>query len=93
MNPKSKANFINSVAAGQNVSCPACGAVNRPTDRNCVTCGAELVAKKPASSTPAFASVVNAPAKNSRYVETTAVFADGLPEWDIVPPQVMVRRR
>lgn len=72
MNPKSKANFINSITAGQTVSDP-----------------------KPASSAPAFATVASAPAaaKAPKYVEPTSVFADGLPEWDIVPPQVMVRRR
>lgn len=27
------------------------------------------------------------------YVETESVFAEGLPDWDVVPPQVMVRRK
>ena len=96
MNPKSKANFINSIAAGQTIPCPRCGAANRPTDAHCIACGAELAAPKTTTNnTPAFASVANAPVggKTARYVEPVSVFADGLPEWDIVPPQVVVRRR
>ena len=31
--------------------------------------------------------------KIEKYIEPASVFADGLPPWDIVPPQVMVRRR
>ncbi len=50
---------------------------------------AEEPAPAPAPA-PAFAPVAEkAPVKE----EAPSVFADGLPEWDIVPPQVMVRRR
>ena len=28
-----------------------------------------------------------------KYKEPESVFADGLPSWDILPPQIMVRRR
>jgi hypothetical protein len=92
MDPKSKANFINSVAAGQMVPCRNCGTANRPSDKRCVTCGAELDAPAPAKSAPAFASVAAAPAAKAPVVEQAPVFADGLPAWDILPPQVMVRR-
>lgn len=27
------------------------------------------------------------------FTDETSAFAEGLPEWDILPPQVMVRRR
>lgn len=30
--------------------------------------------------------------KKTNYVEPVSVFAQGLPEWDLVPPQIMVRR-
>ncbi len=30
--------------------------------------------------------------KKQRYEEPASAFAEGLPEWDIIPPQVMVRR-
>lgn len=33
------------------------------------------------------------PAQVLKYVEPNNAFADGLPEWSIEPPQVMVRRR
>ena len=58
-------------------------------------------------SAPAFAEQPAAPAINSAMVnesafeqeqlveedEPVSVFADGLPEWDIVPPHIMVRRK
>jgi len=91
MDPKRKASFINSIAAGQTVPCRACGAANRPSDLRCATCGAELAA--PAKSAPAFASVTNTDTKTVSQPEPAPVFADGLPDWDILPPQVMVRRR
>ncbi len=93
MDPKSKANFINSVAAGQTVPCRTCGTPNRPSDVHCTACGAELGASAPAKSAPAFASVTAASAAKAAVVEQAPVFADGLPAWDILPPQVMVRRR
>ncbi len=93
MDAKSKANFINSVAAGQVVPCPKCGTANKPDSKFCVSCGAEIVVAE-AKATPAFAPVADSEQKNaaSKYVEPVSVFADGLPAWDIVPPQVMVRR-
>lgn len=90
MDAKSKANFINSVAAGNTVPCPNCNAANKPESKNCATCGAAMTA---ASNTPAFASATEAAPTADKYVEPVSVFASGLPAWDIVPPQVMVRRR
>ncbi len=96
MDAKSKANFINSVASGANVPCPKCGASNKTDSKFCISCGAEITAPQTAANNaPAFASVKEtiAPAKASRYVEPNNVFAQGLPAWNIEPPQVMVRRR
>lgn len=92
MDAKSKANFINSVAAGETMPCPKCGASNKPDSKTCVSCGAELSATT--NSAPAFASVEEkaAPAAG-KYVEPVSAFAEGIPSWDIVPPQIMVRRR
>lgn len=117
MDAKSKANFINSVVAGQTVPCPKCEASNKPDAKFCVTCGAEMSAP---SSAPAFAPIAddaapsNAPAfapiaddaapaapaapkapapKAVVYEEPVSAFADGLPSWDLNPPQVVVRRR
>ena len=39
MDAKSKANFINSVAAGTNVPCPKCGASNKADSKFCISCG------------------------------------------------------
>lgn len=103
MDAKSKANFINSVAAGQTIPCPNCGTANEPDSKHCISCGAEL-SPPAAASAPAFAQISEEPQqqprqepqqkteKPSRNTEPTPVFADGLPSWDIVPPQVMVRR-
>ena len=45
------------------------------------------------NSAPAFATVAEEAAPVvEKYVEPVSVFAEGLPSWDIVPPQVMVRR-
>lgn len=95
MDAKSKANFINSVAAGEVVPCPNCGAANKPEDTNCVSCGTALAApafapaETEAPAAEAFAPVAEAPAAAA---EPVSVFAEGLPAWDIVPPQVVVRR-
>ena len=91
MDAKSKANFINSVAAGQIVPCPKCGAANRPDSVSCITCGADLAATK--NSTPAFSAVEETDATaTGKQAESVSVFAEGLPSWDVVPPQVVVRR-
>lgn len=95
MDAKSKAAFINSVANGTSVPCPKCGAANRADGKFCLSCGAELSApQSKQASEPAFKQVKKAEdsAKTSRYVEPNTVFAEGLPEWSLEPPQVMVRR-
>lgn len=96
MDAKSKANFINSVAGGQVVPCPNCGTENKPDSKNCISCGAEIAATATTNAAPVFAPVADNPAQTTeeatKYTEPASVFADGLPSWDIVPPQVMVRR-
>ncbi|MCD7784754.1 MAG: zinc-ribbon domain-containing protein [Oscillospiraceae bacterium] len=115
MDAKTRANFINSVASGNVIPCPNCGAANKSDSKFCIQCGTKLGAPAPAqtdspkpAAAPAFAPVAEAsvpqnvapaasvdiPAQNAqvRYVEEKSVFAEGLPEWDIVPPQVVVRR-
>lgn len=94
MDAKSKANFINSIAGGQIVPCPNCNAANNPDSKHCVACGTALTAPAAVSGAPAFAAIdeKTAPANVMNITEESA-FAQGLPAWDIVPPQVMVRRR
>lgn len=96
MNAKSKADFINSVAQGKVIPCPECGASNDANGTGyCTNCGAKLtVPQEENKSASAFDRFSNAAETDVPvYVEPNNVFAEGLPEWDIVPPQIMVRRR
>lgn len=97
MDAKNKANFINSVAGGQVIPCPNCSTTNKPDSKRCISCGAKLSAPTDVNGAPAFEPVAENPpqttGKAAKYVEPASVFAEGLPSWDIVPPQVMVRRR
>lgn len=92
MDAKSKANFINSVASGAVVPCPKCNASNKPDAKNCEVCGEALVAPAEANNAPAFESAKAPAAAPVKYEEPNNVFAKGLPEWSLEPPQVMVRR-
>lgn len=97
MNAKSKADFINSIASGSEIPCPSCGKANSSDSTFCVVCGASLKATEKDSKEQAKAeTAAEKPAvtetKSGRYVEPAHVFADGLPDWDVLPPQVMVRR-
>lgn len=85
MNAKMKAEFINSVAAGKMIPCPKCETPNTPDSRFCMACGVSLVSKG-----VAFDSLEE---QVTETVQEVPAFAEGLPAWDIVPPQVMVKRR
>ncbi len=87
MDVKSKVNFINSVATGDVIPCPKCGANNAQDRKVCSTCGAALRFE---DLTSTFQKVKIDDLENS---EPNAVFAQGLPEWNIEPPHIMVRRR
>ena len=93
MDAKSKANFINSVASGVNVPCPKCGANNKTGSQVCISCGTEITVTS-TNNEPAFkpAKEKVAPTKGVKYVGPNNIFAQGLPAWNIEPPQVMVRR-
>lgn len=105
MDAKSKADFINSVGAGTAIPCPNCGAVNESDSRFCIACGTEFSApQRHQADAPAFEQIneidspaqveeKETPAQVLKYVEPSNAFAEGLPEWSIEPPQVMVRRR
>lgn len=95
MDAKSKVNFINSVAFGASVTCPKCKARNTSDSEFCIYCGTKITAPQTtANSNTAFAPVKGKAdsEKTSKYVEPNNVFAQGLPEWDLTPPQVIVRR-
>lgn len=77
MDAKSKLNFINSI---ENVDSEE---------------ASEPVSKEDESTAqdkPAFQPAVNADAVAEQQFEEISVFAQGLPSWDVVPPQVIVRR-
>lgn len=107
MDAKSRANFINSIANGQNIPCPKCNTLNEADSKFCVACGTPLEKKAEDINVP-FVPVrkmeeekevidnkepVKKVAPIQEYKEPESVFAKGLPVWDIEPPQVMVRRR
>ncbi len=114
MDAKSKANFINSVAAGQEIECPNCKTKNKANGKFCIGCGEKLEAipAAPVENKTPFATIdddkketvvveektVEAPVekiveKTVVYVEPESVFAQGLPAWNVEPPQVVVRRK
>ena len=54
----------------------------------------EPVKKAEPAVAPAFEPVKNTEVRRKEvYQEPKSVFAKGLPDWDMVPPQVMVRRK
>lgn len=118
MDAKSKANFINSVAAGQEIECPKCQTKNKANGKFCIGCGEKLeaipaapvenktpfatidddkketvVVEEKAVEAPVAAPVEKVVEKTVVYVEPESVFAQGLPEWSVEPPQVVVRRK
>lgn len=99
MDAKSRANFINSVASGQNVPCPKCNTLNEADSKFCASCGVSLEKKVESKDVDVPFSQVKkeeAPKVVTKKVEdekAESVFAEGLPAWDIEPPQVMVRRK
>lgn len=104
MDARSKANFINSVAGGQEIVCTNCGAKNKADSKFCIACGKEFTTARKENKTPAFAAVKETETtcvekaeetpntKPVKYEEPVSVFAQGLPAWNLEPPQVMVRR-
>lgn len=98
MDAKSKAEFINAVTSGEELVCPKCGSRNKANSKFCISCGTELGISSQNSKEEAFSNVEDKSktetdkTKSSNYIEPESVFAQGLPEWSIEPPQVMVRR-
>ncbi len=94
MDAKSKAEFINSVASLKSVPCPKCGSNNKANNKFCFSCGAEIIVPQNVqNNVPAFETAKEEPNNVNKYVEPNNVFAQGLPDWSIEPPQIMVRRR
>ena len=95
MDAKRKANFINAIATGEAMPCPKCGTNNKADSKFCASCGAELAAPQDyTENTLSFEPAKESPTgtKAVKYVEPSTVFAQGLPEWSIEQPPVLVRR-
>lgn len=93
MDAKSRAEFINTVTSTEKHTCPKCGASNANDSRFCITCGAKMEAlTEKKNEEPAFEPVREATPPPAKYVEPSNAFAQGLPEWNLEPPQIMVRR-
>lgn len=91
MDAKSKADFINSVASGQMIPCPQCNQPNEPNAALCAACGAQMApAAEPAATEPAAPAAVSSV---SVVDEEHNIFAKGMPNWDIVPPEMAIRRK
>ena len=102
MDAKARANFINSVAGGQKIPCPKCNYLNESDSRFCAVCGTSLEKKEaeipfaPIQKEEPKKEPVKEPVKMvvpQVVEEEKSVFAEGLPSWDIEPPQIMVRRK
>ena len=93
MDAKSRAEFINSVAAGEKIICSHCNTYNPSDNKTCFSCGQELNTQSNTNNESKQPETPNIPEKSIKYIEPEHVFAQGLPEWSIEPPQVMVRRR
>ena len=97
MEAKSRADFINAVASGTDISCcicNICGLINSAESKYCFSCGAELnPSQNTQNNTSAFEHVVETSVAHEEEDKKINVFAQGLPDWSIEPPQVMVRRR
>lgn len=104
MDARSKASFVNAVADGQLLVCPNCQFGNPLDSRFCIKCGHQLKENKPVDTAPAFASVEETPAVSQSPAfasvpvvqeeeEPKSAFAQGLPEWSLEPPMMVVRRK
>ena len=82
--------------------CPKCGAENDNDYQFCMECGSALeqsmfAAREdlPEEKTivrkkPAFENIFK---PGGEYIDERNAFAEGLPEWSLRPPQVVVRRK
>lgn len=97
MDAKIKASFINSMTNDSMISCSKCGTKNNSDSKFCLSCGAELdVPQNESASAPAFPQHAEEPATaipaSAPYIEPESVFAEGLPSWNVEPPQLIVKR-
>lgn len=78
MDTNKTSDSIRKAAAGNTSGCPYCGAENKPGDRFCGICGKEMHPEQKGLK---------------KDFSDNRIFAQGLPDWSLEPPQVVVRRR
>ena len=86
MDAKSKANFINSVAAGQSIPCPKCGRENKASSKFCVSCGTPLSAAAPTDNAPV-SQPTSEPAKPAEPVKAEKPAESATPFQPVKPAQ------
>ena len=104
MDAKTKAAFINSVAGGTKIPCPKCNLLNEPDSSFCFSCGTPLpgnVSNVNGSDAESYdeeeeqtmaMDAVSGDVFLPAVQEEKSAFAQGLPSWDLEPPQVAIRR-
>ena len=94
MDPRSKAKFINSVTSGQiELSGNDAPAFQTITDDLSNPDEQEEKYKERLHKQKLRKHKSRNDRKSEIYKEPESVFASGLPSWDILPPQIMVRRK
>jgi len=77
-------------ADNNKVKCKNCGVALSENAKFCEKCGTSAVVNIPVPDSP---DIEVTPSQTVIIVEEPLVFASGLPEWDITPPEVVVRRK
>lgn len=92
---ETNSNNVNSAINGDIIFCLKCGAKNKVGYAYCRICGERLVsAKSNDLNVSSRRESRNMEQVNNEVENNNALaFAQGLPEWSLEPPQIMVRRR
>jgi len=73
--------------------CSKCGTGLVDTAKFCSKCGTTCPVDSAEPEAAAFVPVIKPKPQVPQQVESPSVFAEGLPEWSIEPPMVVVRRK
>lgn len=89
---KSSQTEPNASAEKEKSTSPAFPCANKADKTQSHTAKSEPI-KQTKNAAPAFAPVPKVTENVNKYEEPESVFAQGLPKWDLEPPQIKVRRR
>lgn len=92
---ETNSNNVNSAINGNIIFCPKCGVKGNASYAYCQICGERLdLAKSNGLNDSSRRENSNIGQVNNEVENNNALaFAQGLPEWSLEPPQIMVRRR